>query len=323
MASPLELAFRRAAKRLIDVDQRWVAAVSGGADSIALLHLLSRLFRDRGDRLIVAHLDHGLRRGSVTDRRFVARRADELGLESVSERREVNDRRRRDESLEEAARRERRDFLERVRITSGAHGILTGHTIDDQAETVLMRLARGAGPEALTGIAEEAGRFVRPLLGLERAALRDWLEHHQIDWREDPSNKDRRFDRNRLRMEVVPLLERALNPRAARNIASAAATLREDAAFLNDWAEREFERLKRVDRAGRLLLSRTALRELPPVLARRVSLFALQAASIDPRRITRRHLEALIDLAEPPGNRLIHLPQKKCARIVRDEIRLE
>lgn len=323
MASPLELAFRRAAKRLIDLDKRWIVAVSGGADSIALLQLLARLFHAAPQRLVVAHLDHGLRRGSITDRRFVVRRAQQLGLEIVSERRAVGELRRRDESLEEAARRVRRDFLERARCEKDAQGILTGHTLEDQAETVLMRLARGAGPEGLSGIAERAGHFVRPLLTLERAALRRWLEHHEIEWREDPSNRDRRFDRNRLRLEIVPLLEGSLNPRAAKNIANAATALREDATFLNDWGRREFDRIGRTDRHGRLLLSRAELAALPPVLARRVALLALQRCGVDPRRISRRHLEALLDLAGPPGNRSIDLPQKRGARILRDQIRLE
>jgi tRNA(Ile)-lysidine synthase len=321
MGNALELAFRRAAGRLIDSRKRWLVAVSGGGDSIALLHLMNRLFDRSAGQLIVAHLDHGLRRGSRTDRTFVERRALELGLDIHTDLRDVGKSRRRDESPEEAARRVRREFLLETAKRFECDGIVTGHTLDDQAETVLMRLARGAGAAGLAGIPESAGPFVRPLLGLERAALREWLLKHKLTWREDPSNRDLRFDRNRVRRRLIPLLEKHLNPRAARHLAHAASVLRDDAAYLDRLADQHLGDASRTDREGRPILRVELVRSFEPVIARRVALAALKRAGVDARRIGRKHVEALLDLAAPPGNREIHLPGKLTARRVRGEIR--
>src|SRR5262245_56346875 len=154
MADRVEIAFRRAALRLISDGARVLAAVSGGPDSVALLHLLARHARGQRLEIAVAHLDHGLRPGSAADRRFVERLPSALAVPCFAQRREVATLRRRDESLEEAARRVRRGFLLAALKESGADRIATGHTLDDQAETVLMRLVRGAGPSSLTGMAE-------------------------------------------------------------------------------------------------------------------------------------------------------------------------
>lgn len=322
MGDAVELAFRRAAVRLIDPRKRWLVAVSGGADSMALLHLLVRFLRGRGE-LNVAHLDHGLRAESRVDRRFVETRAAGLGLTVRAERMDVEAARRRDESPEEAARRVRRSFLLQARREAKADGIVTGHTLDDQAETVIMRLARGAGAAALSGIAETSGVFVRPLLDLEHAALRRWLERRGLSWIEDPSNHDLRFDRNRVRRLVVPLLQEALNPRAARHLALAARGLRADAEFLDAMAEERFEALSRIDLAGRPVLDARALLELPAVISRRVALAAFRHAGLDVRRIGRKHVEALLDLAAPPSGRQIHLPGKRRARRAGGEIRFD
>ena len=181
----------------------------------------------------------------------------------------------------------------------------------------MMRLARGAGAAGLAGIAETNGPFVRPLLGLERARLRKWLRHRKLEWREDPSNRDLCFDRNRVRRRLVPLLEKHLNPRAARHLAHAARMLRDDAEYLDRLAERRLTTASKVDREGRPVLLVAAVKAFDPVIARRVALAALRRAGVDARRIGHKHVEALLNLAEPPGNREIHLPGKlrPCATI--------
>jgi len=323
MADSVELAFRRAAGRLIDPDGRWLVAVSGGADSMALLHLLVRWFRDDRQRLVVAHLDHALRPESPADRKFVETQAAGLGLTAHTDRRDVNAARNRDESPEEAARRVRRAFLLETHRTAETDGIVTGHTLDDQAETVIFRLARGAGAAGLSGIDEAPGIFVRPLLGIEHETLVGWLRRRELEWVEDASNRDLRFDRNRVRRLVIPMLQETLNPRAARNLAQAAEALRDDAEFLDDLARKTFESISRTDRAGHLVLDARELAGLPPVIARRVALVALKQAGLDARRLGRKHVEALLDLAGPPGGREIHLPGKRLARRVRREIRFD
>ena len=286
-----------------------------------LFRSLVRYFRKERERLVIAHLDHALRPESASDREFVEEQAASLGLAVRSDRRDVNAERRRDESPEEAARRVRRSFMLESRRESGAEGILTGHTLDDQAETVILRLARGAGAAGLSGIDEAPGVFVRPLLDIEHEKLIGWLERQGLAWVEDASNRDLRFDRNRVRRLVVPLLQETLNPRAARNLAQAARSLRDDAVFLEELAVQNFDAISRSDRSGLPVLDAQALAVLPSVIARRVALVALKRAGLDARRIGRKHIEALLDLAGPPGGREIHLPGKRLARRVRREIR--
>lgn len=311
MADQVELAFRQAADRLIPEGTSVLAAVSGGADSVALLHLLHGLAKRRCVRVTVAHLDHGLRRGSRADRRFVERLARDLQLNCIGARREVAAARRKDESPEEAARRVRWMFLREAARNAGCERVATGHTLDDQAETVLMRLIRGAGATALTGMAESGpGPIVRPLLAIERVALRSYLKRREASFREDPSNRDLRFDRNRVRHLVLPLLTDQLNPRAARHLVHAAGKFREDALHLDALAEAAFEELSQRDRFGRVVLDAERLARLSPVVAKRLARLALRRAGADARRISRLHIDGLLDLARGGRGRRLHLPSR-------------
>jgi len=321
VADRIELAFRRAADTALPPETSGLVAVSGGGDSIALLHLLFRAARRRRWRLRVAHLDHGMRRGSTADLCFVREQAARLGLECIHDRRVVGELRRRDESPEEAARRVRRAFLLEAAAGAGATWIATGHSLDDQAETILMRLARGGGATALTGMsAVGPGPFVRPLLGLQRAELRNWLRRHDLRYREDPTNRELRFDRNRIRRLVMPVLAETFNPQAAANLVRAAARFRADASFLDQWAAGRLEALSGTDRHGQLTLDARALQDEPGPVARRVIVAALRRAGCDPRRLGARHVEALVDLAAGAAGRETHLPGRLVAR--RDRVRI-
>lgn len=285
-----------------------LVAVSGGSDSVALLALLERHARGRGPRLTVAHLDHGLRDESAEDRRFVEALAAGLSLACRAERREVAALRRGDESLEEAARRVRRGFLVEVAREVGAERIALGHTLDDQAETVVFRLVRGTGTRALGGMrAQGPGPFVRPLLDLERAELRDWLAACAVGWRDDPTNAEAGPARNRIRLRILPLLVRELHPQAARRIVATARRIGEDAAYLDALAGEAFARLA-VEGNGRVALDAPALAALPAPLASRVARRALERARVDARRVNARHVRALLALAQDPAPRSVDLP---------------
>jgi len=320
LADRVELAFRRELDRLVAPGESVLAAVSGGVDSVALIHLLHRFAARRRSALSVAHLDHGLRRGSGADRRFVERLAADLGLPCIAERRDVSAEARRGESPEESARRVRRRFLLDARRACSATWIATGHHLDDQAETILMRLVRGAGATALTGMARRGpGPFVRPLLELERAELRAYLERRDIDHREDSSNRDLRFDRNRLRRLVLPRLSESLNPRAARHLVKAATLVREDAELLDLQSLARLEAMS-VERGGSIALECSLLNEEPAPLARRIARLALARAGADGRRVGARHVESLLGLSRGPAGRACDLPGGLIAR--RDRRRL-
>src|SRR5438093_1036024 len=184
--------------------ERVLVAVSGGADSVALLHVLMRLAPSLRLTLHVAHVDHGLRPESADEASFVARLAHHFGLRveilPVTVPPEA--------SLEAAARRARYAALEKCADRVGADRIAVAHTANDQAETVVMRLLEGAGPRGLAGIPPVRGRIIRPLIDARREEIVTELERADLPWVEDPSNRDPRFLRNRIRHDVLPVLRR-------------------------------------------------------------------------------------------------------------------
>jgi tRNA(Ile)-lysidine synthase len=209
------------------------AAVSGGADSLALLHAMRTLAGPRGWRLAVVTVDHGLRSGSAADAAFVVDHAKGLGLEARLETLTPADLEpHRRAGREGAARAARYQALWRAAGELGCGWLATGHTLDDQAETVLLQLLRGAGPDGLAGMTVRSGRLLRPLLWVRRAETRDCCAAVGAGWREDPTNQDPGPLRNRVRQRLLPLLEE-LRPGAAVTLARAAAL----AADERDWLD--------------------------------------------------------------------------------------
>jgi tRNA(Ile)-lysidine synthase len=195
-------------------DTRVVVALSGGSDSVALAHLLRELDLAGEVRLVgLAHFNHQLRPAASGDERFCAEVAAALDQPLLVERENVRDLARRERrSIEDAARRARHGFLERARVHFDADAIALGHTRDDQAETFLLRLLRGAGARGLAAMHPRRGALIRPLLDCRRAILRDYLASRGVPYINDESNGDLSIPRNRVRAELLPLLEQRFNP---------------------------------------------------------------------------------------------------------------
>ena len=193
-------------------------AVSGGSDSVALAFLLTKggKKKNAAKRFVVLHVDHGLRKESKEEYRFVRALAKRLGVPFKGVHAKVV--RRRGESLEMAARRVRLAFFESCMKALKLDAIATGHHMDDVAETFLMKLRRAS----LCGIREKsevgAIRFVRPLLGCRNAELKAYLRKFGEEWREDASNDDVSIERNRVRHEVIPFLEKTLDPHLVEHL---------------------------------------------------------------------------------------------------------
>lgn len=286
--------------------KRWLVGVSGGADSVALLHLLIEAgFRN----LVVCHLDHGLRgRASTEDAKFVARLAAKLTVECVITRADVRGRMAaRGESLETAARHARLEFFAECAEKFRCLRILLAHHADDQAETVLWNLLRGShgmkGMRREQRLVTESGvelELIRPLLGVRRAELVAWLASQGHRWREDASNADPIAIRNRLRNEALPLLGEISGRDPALALVRGAADTDEQEAFAA-WA---LEHAKVLDPQGRLHLP--VLRSLPVALQRIALWSFLQdrgVRSLD-RSVIERGL-GLLDVNNPP---VVNLP---------------
>jgi len=290
---------------------RVLVAVSGGADSTALLAGLASIAREFGLEIEAAHLHHRLRgRAADGDLEAVRARCASLGVPLTAARWNTRARmRRRGLSGQDGLRRLRREFLLNTARVRRCDTIATAHTADDQLETLLMRLGRGAGLRGLAGIRPRAGRFVRPLLMATRAAIEADLARAGIEWREDASNGDPRYVRSRIRHEVVPLIAEVLghpprggrDARAARSgIALRAARLAAEAGAVEDVLRRRVRRVLpevcRIQR-GAVDLDSRKVAPWPSALRRTVLREAWRRAAGPRTGLTARHLDALERLA--------------------------
>jgi len=287
---------------LARVGERILVAVSGGPDSMALLHALHALRGRLRVDLWVGHVDHALRDESADDAAFVVRIASELGLDVTVARRDVaadpaSDGR----SLEDAARRVRYDALLSMARACGADRIATAHTADDQAETVLLRLLRGTGVAGLAAMPAsrplEERHLIRPLLQVSRHDVRAYLDAHDLASREDATNADVRFQRNRIRHELLPWLETRFNPNIRHALCQLASQCRVDAEFLSGAAQRYWKRLVKT-RGAALVVRLDGYRRLPASLQRQLLRSVLQRLQGDLTGFEFRHWEELRQLVE-------------------------
>lgn len=270
-------------------------AVSGGADSVCLLHVLRELAPRWDLRLHVLHVNHRLR-GAESDRdaEFVCDLAAQFGFPYAVDERGLD---RTGGNLEEAAREARLAFFARIIGNGQIQSVATGHTRSDQAETVLFRFLRGAGTAGLAGIRPvTSSGLVRPLLEIDREEVLAYLRERGIAWREDSTNRDVRFDRNRIRHELMPQLARDWNPALPQMLAQVA-----------DWAlaeesywDAEISRLAEAHlevHEDSILLDTTVLRELPLASARRLVRAAMQRVKGDLHGVDFIHVQAVMEMA--------------------------
>ena len=307
---------------LIAPDTRVLAAVSGGSDSVALVHILRDLAAAGELRLVgLAHFNHQLRPSAGEDEQFAAGVAASLGLPFASDREDVAARARRERrSLEDAARTARHEFFDRARVTAGADVVALGHTRDDQAETVLLRLARGAGPRGLAGMHPRNGRSVRPLLGCRRQDLRAWLDERQLRFVEDETNQDVSIPRNRVRAELMPLLETRFNPGIVDVLADQAEVAREAWAWMDAMAaDLEARIVRRATTAGGATVREIDVAGLraAPLAQQRAVLWRVMSEVAGRRPIAFGHVDGALRLIDERGGTRIDFPGQRLERIGR------
>jgi len=296
--------------QMLDGGQTLLVAVSGGPDSTAMLHILVRLRDDFDLKLIVAHLNHRMRPEALEEAWFVQKMAEELGLPCVCESRDVLAYQRHARlSPEDAAGRVRYAFLRSTAARLGADRIALGHTADDQAETVLLRLLRGSGLKGLGGMPPVRGLFIRPLIRVRRRDLLAFLHAQHLPFRQDPSNRQRLYTRNRLRLDVLPLLQRHYNPRLVETLCTTAELLAADEATLQAIVREYFDAARLPARPGEIRLRVDQLNECLPALRRRVVRQAIREVSGHLQGFTQRHIAAILALCTvTAGSKWLRLP---------------
>ena len=313
---------------LLRAGDRVAVAVSGGADSVALLRLMLETRDDVGLVVSVVHLNHQLRGAeSDLDEAFVRELADAHRLELISRRCDVNEQAAENNmSIEAAARRLRYKFFHEILGQDACSKIATAHTLDDQAETVLLKLARGAGTRGIAGIwpkvavshqpsavSDDApkvddrrpttGTIIRPLLSTRRSVLREYLVALGQTWREDSSNRDLRHTRNRIRHGILPRLERHVNPNVLETLAGAAEIARAEEEYWAREIERWLPQAWMPDARGGSV-DRKLLERFPLAVRRRLLRAAAESFGLDLRF---EHVERILGL-EVTGSRcfLVH-----------------
>lgn len=305
-----------AAHRLLRPGDRVGVAVSGGADSVALLRAMLELRSELGIVLSVVHFHHGIRdQEADTDEVFVAELANQHDLPFHRDSADVPQYARdHNLSLEAAARKLRYEFFSKLLHDGAIDKIATAHTSDDQAETVLLRFLRGSGTRGLAGIHPvlklERGEVVRPMLGVSRADVLAYLKSLEQEWREDATNADTRHTRNRVRHELLPLLERDYNPSLRKLLGEVADASRDEEEFWGHFIDTLAEEI--IEQCGdgtHVCLGLPATQS--PAVRRRLIRLAAERTGL---RLDFHHVEQVLGLAAHETNGEIELPNGWRAR---------
>jgi tRNA(Ile)-lysidine synthase len=331
---PIAAHISQAIERLGLSEQHILVAVSGGLDSCVLLHVLHALAEAAGSsglRLTVGHINHGLRgEESEADQKDVEARAVALGLACRVTAIDVEAARighssRTRPSKQEAARNLRYQALETIAHEIGAQRIATAHHLDDQAETVLMRVIRGSGVDGLAGIPEVSadGSVVRPLLRATRDEILSYAQAHGIRWREDSSNADDRYARNRLRRDWIPAITRELNPQLVRTLGNLADSHRQDAEWIAELVDDAFALRFQIANENELEILKHGWETVPEALARRLVVRAFDQLGAG-RDLSRLHIERFVAFlregTSATGGREIELPGGLRLRRLREKL---
>jgi len=301
--------------RMLTPGDHVVVGVSGGADSVALLHLLHRLRDTWKLTLTVAHLDHGIRgEASHKEARFVQAAAAEMGLSCITEKHDVlHYQQDKGISLQEAAREVRYAFFHDVGSRVGADKIALGHHADDQAETVLMRFVRGASLRGLGGIPPVRDDFfIRPLIAVTRAEIEAYLTGKNIAFVPDTSHDELHYERNKVRHELIPLLQKEYNPRIVATITRMGQLLQMDEELLGDMAEQAVRQCLTHDDDG-LCCAVSAISAYPLKLHGRIIRNIIARLKGDIRGLDFIHIEAVCSLLVGTGpSKRVQLPGGWC-----------
>ncbi len=263
---------------LIQSGDRVIVAVSGGPDSMALLHILKNLAGEMQFELVAAHINHGLRPEAAEEQNFVVDQCHRWNVSCYTEEINVRDLARQSKtSLEDAGRIARYRYLNALLTELGAQCIATAHHRDDVAETVLLHLLRGTGIKGLRGILPRNGQIIRPLLPLGKEKLLSYLNEHNIKYCLDMSNTDPAFMRNRIRHQLIPALQQEYNPRIVDSLNQMAELLRADNELLEQEIERYWGQLYEEAEANNIILDNIGFRQIPLAAQRRLKMKAFSA----------------------------------------------
>lgn len=296
---------------MIEENYHVVAGISGGADSMCLLFVLNLLRRTMNIKITAVHINHGLRGEAADgDERFVRQWCEAYGIECVSFRENIKERARSLKiSEEECGRLFRYECFEKVRAGKNAHVIAVAHHQDDLAETVIFNLVRGSALKGLSGITPVRDKIIRPLLCLRRSEIEALLQREGIDYRTDATNFEEDYTRNKIRLKVLPYLNREINQRATEHIAALAGAALEASDYIARQAKKAWEQV--ADEKDRIYIPKFSA--LDPVIQKALVRLLIEKKAGKLKDITQKHVQSVCGLAFAMSGREIHLPYRMTA----------
>lgn len=303
---------------MIEKGDKVLAAVSGGADSVCMLHILNRIKTDLGFELACAHVNHGLRGDEADhDEQFVRDFCKELGVAFYSKSFDVAAAAaEKKQTLEEAGRYVRYSFFDELKVKHGFNKIATAHNKNDKAETVLMRIIRGTGIDGLGGISyvREDG-VIRPVLDISRTEIEEYCRVYNLEFCTDATNADNDYTRNKIRNQLIPYLEREFNTGIIDSLVRLSANAEDDSRFLNGYAKRLFERLGSPLPGNKLnTIHIESFKMLEKSIGTRIIRLAAER-SANGIKLEKRHIDDIFEIINKPTGTSLDLPKGLKAQI--------
>ncbi len=288
-----------------------LVGVSGGPDSVVLLHVLHRLAEELRLCLGIAHFHHNIRgRDADVDASFVNKLSQKLNIPFYYKKNTENQTRKTKRSPEERLRDARYAFLQNTARDHNFDAIAVGHHADDNAEQILLNLLRGSGPLGISGISPVRENIIRPLIRVTRDEIFSYLEGYRLDYRMDPTNTDERFLRNRVRHELIPVLKARYNPNLTDTLCRLGSVIHADNDWLDQLVESIWSRVSIHEEPGRIVLSVSELSRQHPAARRRLIRRAVWRLKRNLRKIRYAHVDAVMDLIQAPHPGRLDLPDR-------------
>ena len=305
---------------LINAGDKIVLGVSGGPDSLFMLDILNKLKPDLQIEIVVAHVNHMIRKEADEEEQFVKDFCKKIGVDFYSKRIEVEQYANNKKiGLEEAGRKVRYEFFEEVCNKVNANKIAVAHNKNDKVETIIMHALRGSGISGLQGIQAKTNKIIRPIIEVERQNIEEYCKQNNLEARIDKSNFDNTYTRNKIRNVVIPYIKEEFNPNIIETMIRLSEVIAEENAFLNKLVQEEYQKILLEEKVDQILLDLKKFNELDNILKKRIILYTVSNLRGGSQGIEKIHIEDIIKLCKNNiGNKFL-IPNKGLKVLVKDK----
>ena len=305
---------------LINAGDKIVLGVSGGPDSLFMLDILNKLKLDLQIEIVVAHVNHMIRKEADEEEQFVKTFCEKIGVDFYSKRIEVEQYANNKKiGLEEAGRKVRYEFFEEVCNKVNANKIAVAHNKNDKVETIIMHALRGSGISGLQGIQAKTNKIIRPIIEVERQNIEEYCKQNNLEARIDKSNFDNTYTRNKIRNVVIPYIKEEFNPNIIETMIRLSEVIAEENAFLNKLVQEEYQKILLEEKVDQILLDLKKFNELDNILKKRIILYTVSNLRGGSQGIEKIHIEDIIKLCKNNiGNKFL-IPNKGLKVLVKDK----